>query len=60
MSSLASFNLPPLEKFTTYDEMYKKNKVMQNLSVVNLVFNNIRDNVTDDMTYDIGYKKDAL
>ena len=60
MSSLASFNLPPLEKFTAYDKMYKKNKVMQNLSVVNLVSNNIRDNVTDDIAYDISYNKDAL
>lgn len=59
-TSLSTFELPPLDKYTVYNDMYKRRKFIQNLTIENLIFNNIGSYTTKNATHNLLFNKDAL
>jgi len=58
--SLNTFELPPLYKFTVYNDMYNREKFIQNLPVRNLTYNDMRHETEKDTTHSILHSKDIL
>ncbi len=59
-TSLSTFELPSLDKFTMYNDMYNRQKSIQNLSVHNLVSNNIGNHIMVNTSHSLECAKDML
>lgn len=60
MNSINTFNLPPSDKYTVYNEMYKRKRVVQNLRVENMICNDTGHLITDGIADNVKYGKDIL
>ena len=59
-ASLNTFKLPPANKLTVYNEMYNREKFIQNLLIKNLVFNDVESPSIENTNNNLLYNGDKL